>query len=197
MSPRARPPAGGTRAGERVRHFPSARLFAALDLPGDVRQRLAELVPERRELRPVPVEALHVTLLFIGHRPEDEIDAIVSALRESVRGLPAATLRPTGVVPIPKRGPPRLFALDLSDEGGRAAAVQSAVSRALEPWYEPEKRPFWPHVTLARVRKRERARRLDVDPPDETFEASEVTLYRSRLSPKGARYEALERVRLE
>ena len=65
---------------------------------------------------------------------------------------------------------------------------------ALEPWYEPEERPFWPHVTLARVRKGERARPLDLEPPADEFVASEVTLYRSRLSPKGASYEALERV---
>jgi 2'-5' RNA ligase len=174
----------------------SARLFVALDLPEEVRRRLAGLMPERRDLRPVPAEALHVTLVFIGHRPEDEIPAIASAVTESVRGLPPAALRATAVVPVPKRGPPRLFALDLEDDGGRAGAVQAAVSRALEPWYEPEKRPFWPHVTLARVRKGERAKRLVVEPPDERFEASEVTLYRSRLSPKGASYEALERARL-
>ena len=53
----------------------------------------------------------------------------------------------------------RLFALDLDDEGGRAAArSQAAVSDALEAggWYRPEKRPFWPHVTLARVKRGER-----------------------------------------
>jgi 2'-5' RNA ligase len=174
----------------------SARLFVALDLPEGTRIALADLVPEHRELRPVPVEALHVTLVFIGHRPEDEIPLIASAVEGSVSGLPVAALRATRVVPVPKRGPPRLFAVDLEDEGGRAGAVQAAVSRALEPWYEPEKRPFWPHVTLARVRKGERAKRLDLEPPGEEFEASEVTLYRSRLSPKGASYEALERVRL-
>jgi RNA 2',3'-cyclic 3'-phosphodiesterase len=154
------------------------------------------LVPERRELRPMHVDALHVTLVFIGHRPEDEMPAIASAVRESVHGLPAAELRADGVVPIPRRGAPRLLALDLDDVGGRASAIQAAVSRALEPWYEPEKRSFWPHVTLARVRKGERARSLDVEPPREEFEASEVTLYRSRLSPRGASYEALERMRL-
>jgi RNA 2',3'-cyclic 3'-phosphodiesterase len=75
--------------------------------------------------------------------------------------------------------------------------VQAAVSRALEPWYEAEKRPFWPHVTLARVKKGGRAKRLEPEPPGEEFKASEVTLYRSRLSPKGASYEMLERVRLD
>ena len=53
---------------------------------------------------------------------------------------------------------PRLFALDLADEGGRAAALQAAVAGALERAgvYEPERRPFWPHVTLARVKRGER-----------------------------------------
>jgi 2'-5' RNA ligase len=196
MSSRARPASPGLERGRARPPFPKARLFVALDLPEAVRARLADLVPERPELRPVPVAALHVTLVFIGHRPEEEIPAVAAAVRDSVRGLRAATLRAGPVVPVPERGAPRLFALDLADEGGRAAEVQAAVSHALEPWYEPEKRPFWPHVTLARVRKGERARPFEADPPAEDFEASEVTLYRSRLSPKGASYEALERVRL-
>jgi len=175
---------------------PNARLFVALDLPSEIRDALAALVPARPELRPVPVEALHVTLVFIGHRREEEVAEIGIAVRDSVHGLRGATLRASDVVPIPRRGRPRLFALDLVDDGGRAGEIQAAVSSALEPWYEPEKRPFWPHVTLARVRKGERARRLDVEPPADEFVASEVTLYRSHLSPKGARYEAVERVKL-
>jgi RNA 2',3'-cyclic 3'-phosphodiesterase len=63
--------------------------------------------------------------------------------------------------------------------------------------YEPEKRPFWPHVTLARVRKGGRVRRLDVpDPPAAEWWGEAVTLYRSHLSRAGAHYEPLERVAL-
>ena len=49
----------------------------------------------------------------------------------------------------------RLFALDLDDDGGRAGALQAAATDALEAggWYRPEKRPFWPHITLARVKR--------------------------------------------
>jgi 2'-5' RNA ligase len=76
--------------------------------------------------------------------------------------------------------------------------VQAAVSEALEAggWYEPERRPFWPHITFARVRRGERAGPIEDDPPGDWFDASEVTLYRSRLSPRGARYEPIERVAL-
>ena len=76
--------------------MPSARLFVALDLPAEVRERFAALVPSRPELRPVPVEALHVTLVFIGHRPEEEVDEIAAAFDGSVRGLRARRAEPGG-----------------------------------------------------------------------------------------------------
>lgn len=180
---------------------PNVRLFVALDLPGGARDRLAawrdEVLGGRPELRLLPPESLHLTLAFIGHRPEAEVAAIGAAALGAVAGLAAPSLRPRGVTAVPPRRP-RLFALDLDDEGGRAAAVQAAVSRALEAggWYEPERRPFWPHITFARVRRGERAAAIDAMPPDDEFEAGEVTLYRSRLSPRGARYEPLVRAKL-
>jgi 2'-5' RNA ligase len=146
----------------------------------------------------VAPEALHVTLVFLGSRPLDEVEAVAAAVGEAVAGLPAARLAPLAVRPLPRRGP-RLFALDLEDAGGGAGAVQAAVSDALSGAgvYSPEKRPFWPHVTVARVRRGSReVAPLAEPPPSEEFEASEVVVYRSHLSPRGARYEALGRARL-
>jgi len=95
----------------------------------------------------------------------------------------------------------RLFALDLQDEDGRAGAAQAAMSQALDSarLYKPEKRPFWPHITFARVKRGERRPAPIEGPPPATdpFEATDVTLYRSHLSPRGARYEALERLHLQ
>jgi 2'-5' RNA ligase len=175
-----------------------ARLFVALDLPDDARD---ELVAWRAgalnhpDLRLVAPEALHVTLAFLGYLPEEEIERIAAVLpAEAV----APRMHARGVKPVPPRGP-RLFALDLADEGGRAAAIQSAVSDSLEVLgvYEPEKRPFWPHVTLARVRKGARVRRLEAPaPPAEPWRAEALTLYRSVLRREGARYVPLARLEL-
>jgi 2'-5' RNA ligase len=79
--------------------------------------------------------------------------------------------------------------------------VQAGVSDALEAggWYRPEKRPFWPHITLARVKRgRRRVAPLPDAPPapGEAFPASELTLYRSTLRPQGALYEPLARAEL-
>ena len=153
----------------------------------------------RSDLRPVAVEALHVTLVFIGYRPEKEIAKVASIALGAVEGLAAPRLAVQEVRPVPPRDP-RLFALDLSDEHERCGAVQEAASDALAAarLYRPEKRPFWPHITFARVKRGERRAPL-VDAPElptESFDATEVTLYRSHLSPRGARYEPLERLRL-
>jgi 2'-5' RNA ligase len=60
----------------------------------------------------------------------------------------------------------------------------------------PEKRPFWPHLTVARVRPRERPPRIEADPPGGAFDAREAVLYRSRLGRGGADYQALARLTL-
>ena len=175
-------------------------MFVALDLPAEARAELAgwrdTLVEGRRDLRPVRAEALHVTLVFLGWQDEAAADAIAAAtLAARPEGGAAPLLTPSSVRSLPPRDP-RLFALDLEDEGGRAGALQAAVSDALEAgrWYRPEKRPFWPHITLARVKRGDR--RVpplpdDPPPPAEPFAGEQLTLYRSTLRPQGALYEPL------
>ena len=178
-------------------------MFVALDLPTQARAALAEwrdrLVEGRSDLRPVAPEALHLTLVFLGWQDESAAPALAAAAFEAAAGLGAPELRPDRVRPLPPRDP-RLFALDLEDAAGRASELQAAVSDALAAggWYRPEKRPFWPHVTLARVKRRERrvAPLPDVAPPPAPFSARELTLYRSTLRPQGALYEPLARAEL-
>ena len=180
---------------------PRARMFVALDLPDDAREELVmwrdELLDGRRDLRPVRPEALHVTLVFLGWQDESAAERIAETAFGALPEAPVPRLAAIGVRPVPPRGT-RLFALDLDDEGGRATALQGALSDALAAggWYRPEKRPFWPHVTLARVKRGERR----VTPPPEhpappagAFDAGVVTLYRSTLRPQGALYEPLGR----
>jgi 2'-5' RNA ligase len=180
----------------------NARLFVALDLPAKARAELVEwqerALADREDLRAVAPDALHVTLAFLGSRPEEEIDAIGAAVEGAAAGLTAAPLRASSVAAVPRRRP-RLFAVELEDAEGRAAAVQAAVAGVLEArgFYEPERRAFWPHVTVARVGRTERrAAPVTLPPPAEPFTASEVTLYRSHLGRGPARYEALRRVEL-
>ena len=173
-----------------------------MDLSEDARSELAEwrgrAFAGRSDVRLVAPEALHVTLVFLGWMAEKQIPRIEELMRASIPGGEPPFLRALGIKPLPPRRP-RLFALDLEDADGRAVAVQAAISAALaaEKLYEPEKRPFWPHITLARVKRGAFAPPVDAGPPPaEPWRAAAVTLYRSTLLPQGARYDPLERVDL-
>ena len=177
-------------------------MFVALDLPPWARSELAAwrdaLVEGRTDLRSVAPEALHVTLVFLGWQDEAAAEAIAAAA--FAHAPPAPVLRAAEIRPLRPRDP-RLFALDLEDSAGRASALQARVSKALEAggWYRPEKRPFWPHVTLARVKRKERRVAPLPEspaPPAEAFPAEALTLYRSTLRPQGALYEPLATLEL-
>jgi ketosteroid isomerase-like protein len=92
-----------------------------------------------------------------------------------------------------------VLAVELEDGDGALARLQATLSTALVAggWYAPESRTFLAHVTVARVAKDARIRAPNVPAaPAVDIRCSRVTLYRSRLSPSGARYEALRVVEL-
>jgi 2'-5' RNA ligase len=178
---------------------PRARLFVALELPQEVVDAVAawsrEALAPLEEVRLVRPESLHVTLVFLGYRAERDIERIAEVSFGA--GAGEFELTPEAVVPVP-RSRPRLFALGLDDRGGGLVGWQDGLSRRLAGagLYEPEQRPFWPHVTLARVKRGLKAPRgLELpELPDELrqpFTSSRVTLFRSTLKPSGAVYEAL------
>lgn len=178
------------------------RLFLALDLPGDARRSLAAWrdseLTRPAALRPVPERSLHVTLVFLGATEEGAVGALWACVAGAVGASQAARFAPAGVRGVP-RGRPRLVALDLADEGAHAAGLHREVVAALAAsrLYEPDERPFWPHVTLARVRRGARADRWNPAAPwSQAFTSSRLTLYESRPASGGAEYRPLEQLEL-
>jgi 2'-5' RNA ligase len=181
----------------------SARLFAALDLPAPVRDALATFghaaADDDFALRPVRDDALHMTLAFLGHRPLDDIEPASEAVRAAaVSGQAPADLalgEPLWLAP--RR--PHVLTVEVLDRTGDLMALQERVVAGLADaiGYEPERRRFRPHVTVARVRHgaRPRGRGLP-EAPEASFAAAAVTLYRSYLGGGPALYEAVERVEL-
>jgi 2'-5' RNA ligase len=177
--------------GERI------RLFCALRLPATVLDHLVEW--QREELsgglpphgRLVSRENLHVTLAFLGHRPEGELEAIVGALRAAAEAAEHPLFSLRGY-----RETRSVGMLTFDDEGGRAAALAQDLFARLEALgvYEPERRKWLPHVTVLRFRNRPRLR--PELPGLEPFAPSDAAAYLSRLRPGGAQYEVLESVAL-
>ena len=178
------------------------RLFVALDLPQDVREALlawrSGVIELFGELRPVADDALHATLCFLGSRPAGGVKEIADACETALGGASGPELGLKAGLWLPPRRP-RVLGVRLDDSSGALAHIQGAVSTALSDggWYTPEKRPFLPHVTVARAPARVRLRPTELPAlPWLTFNAPSVTLYRSRLQRSGARYEPLARMAL-
>lgn len=200
---------------------PRARMFVALNLPDEFLDGLVawqeEAFDGRRDLRVLSRYSLHITLVFLGYQAEGDAERIAEL---SFAGLGSPLeLRAEDVLEVPPRRP-RLYAIGMQDGGGLAREQAGIAERlAKADFYEPEKRPFWPHLTIARFKQTERHRTgggprgrpgrgggggaEQPDPlpdlPDELrepFRASRLTLYRSTLRPQGAEYEPLGRAEL-
>jgi 2'-5' RNA ligase len=166
------------------------RLFVAVTLPDHVRGALAGWRPRDDALRAVDPEALHVTLAFLGWRDDSAVERIGAAAMACARPVSSVTIGSARWIP-PRR--PRVLAVDL-DDADELTALQARISDAMvqAAGYVPEKRPFLPHVTVARVRRGARAPRDELpDPPALRFVPFALTLYRSHLKREGATYEPL------
>jgi RNA 2',3'-cyclic 3'-phosphodiesterase len=139
------------------------------------------------EVRPLPPEHLHLTLAFLGHRPVEELDAILEALREAAARAEPPLLSLRGY-----RETRSVGMLTFDDADGRAAALAVDLHERLAALgvYEPERRKWLPHVTVLRFRKRPRLQ--PVLPELEPFMPSDAAAFLSRLRPSGAQYEVLE-----
>jgi len=183
------------------------RSFVAIELSDQVREALAELqenlkaqVPPKA-VRWTRTESIHLTLQFLGDVAPGKVEAIAEALRGVGAGQAPFTiqLKELGVFPNPGR--PRVVWVGVAEPSGALVALQKGVTQALEPLgFEPEKRPYSPHLTIGRADRR--AGRQDLAEVGELVTRTEVgtlgqvhvehvVLMKSDLQPGGAVYTPL------
>ena len=187
------------------------RLFIAIELNPAVVRVTAELIDElrRRAERNAPrariawvtPERMHVTVRFIGHCDEASCDRIRDVLRPTI-GVTPFTLTVEGVGAFPTSGRPRVLWAGLSGARDELSRVEREVtSRLAVAAVPPEERPYSPHLTLGRVKDPTGLKTAAIfrgldDLVMGTTLVEAITLFESRLSPKGPTYTALVRTPL-
>lgn len=181
------------------------RVFIALDLPAQLRERIAEipgaLQASGARVRWVEADKMHLTLLFAGEASDVQVQALAEAV-EKEEGQKALRLGVGGLGAFPNRRNPRVIWVgvrvseELESLHGR---LQEAGRRC---GIELEERSFRPHLTLGRVKFVERhspliARLKSVNVETFNYIFDTLTLFESRLTPEGPIYEVLERVELQ
>ena len=184
------------------------RLFVAAEIGEALAGCAAELIRElqtrtagaapRAKVTWIPADRLHLTIRFIGEVDDARAAAIRAALEPPLDVEPFALTR-AGTGAFPKSGPPRVLWAGI--EAGKADLIEAArdvTSRLATAGIAGDDRPYNPHLTLARVRDAAGLRSTALfegleDRRIGTTRVDAITLFQSKLSPKGPLYVPLLR----
>jgi 2'-5' RNA ligase len=182
------------------------RAFIALEIPEPLRAPLRALDSElQRELsgtplRWPPVENIHLTLKFLGDVYQEDVKGIEQTLKTEARVTPTFEVSLGEMGAFPNLGRPRVVWLGVGGSPDLADLQRRIEAGCERLGFPPERRPFSPHLTLARVKRG--ANRRDLERISQAIEerqnvrlgaapVGEIILFRSQLSPQGARYSRL------
>lgn len=188
------------------------RSFIAIELPQNVKTGLAKLLSELGKTRHpfvkwVNPESIHLTLKFLGNIPFKQVAEINRLMEEAVQGTLPFHLEVSELGAFPNLKRPRVLWISIKGEIDTLLSLQQSIDSALAPLgFAEEKRPFTPHLTLARLRERTSPaeRKIFAELVMSTnFESSyplevkTISLMRSQLLPEGAIYTRLFALKLQ
>ncbi|RIK65468.1 MAG: RNA 2',3'-cyclic phosphodiesterase [Planctomycetota bacterium] len=178
------------------------RTFIAIDLDEAVRRDLGRLIqrlsPRCGDLRWSRPDTIHLTLKFLGEASDDQIMPICGALRTLAAQCQPFDIDVRGAGCFPDAGSVRVVWAGVHDFSGMLARCQSLCEELVAPLGFPtERRPFSPHLTLARNKSPalsadiRRAVLSEVEFSAGVQTVSAVTLYQSTLTSQGSTYQPL------
>jgi 2'-5' RNA ligase len=168
------------------------RLFVAVWPPGPVVDQLRSIErPEVPGLRWTTEPQWHVTLVFLGEVPQEQLGDLHRRMADAVSRLPPGTARMGPRAVLVGRS---VLALPVSGLDEMAATVRTALASSVPGM---DDKPFRGHLTLGRARGGRRIpATLVAVSLSATWAVSEVCLVASTTAPSGARYETLARASL-
>jgi 2'-5' RNA ligase len=187
------------------------RSFIAIELPGELKLAIARLQEQlksgsRAPVRWVNPENTHLTLKFLGDISLAVVDDVKNALGDAVKGISAIHVGAEGLGVFPSGTRVQVVWVGLTGQLDKLKTLQQRIDKELTPLGFPaEKRPFSPHLTIARLRDRATPNdRQDIGRlvGNTDFESNldflvrTINLMKSQLTPEGPIYSKLGSVNL-
>lgn len=188
------------------------RTFIAIDLSREILQKIDAVTSFLKTQTPpdglkwVDIQNLHLTLKFLGEISTDQINQIKTLTAAALADIQAFTLSIEGMGVYPNPSKVRVVWLGCKN-GQTLIRAHEVLDRTLaSAGIEREKRPFSPHLTIARVRRgtqpsliREIGETLSQFRIDDlgSFRVSHIRLYQSTLTPRGPIYTPLLTIPLD
>jgi len=187
------------------------RAFIAIDIPSEIKQAISNQTASLRTnsghtVRWVSIENIHLTLKFLGEVSSANLELLKQAIQgECAQTAPfSISVETLGCFPNPRR--PRVLWVGLSAPPALNRLQRQIESIAARLGYAPEDKPFFPHLTIGRVREqaspaelqtlRNLLQQTTLASPG-SFSITEIHLYKSDLKPEGPIYTRLATAPLE
>lgn len=188
----------------------TVRSFIAIELDNQLLARIESLQTRLRQdlpgglVRWVKPSGIHLTLQFLGDVAEPQLEQLAQALHRACSQVAPFAVQVAGMGCFPNAKRPRVIWVGIEEPTGTLVALQKEVAQAnISLGFEPERRPFSPHLTLGRIKRGQPAAlqmlgnyvsRSKVRIGEQQVAA--VSLIRSDLYPSGAVYTQLSTVAL-
>lgn len=173
----------------------SGRAFLAVDLTDIERHMLSAALSEASPGSPIPGKRppernWHITLRFIGECTEPDADRIAyEVARDLSTSHGSASV--SGLGAFPRASKATVLYASVDDQAGLLGYLAGVCEAAVRDiGFEPEERPFVPHITLSRLRPPSDVRHLiDAFAPFRVpIKISSITLFRSTPARSGITY---------
>ena len=137
------------------------RSFIAIELSDEARAELARLQNRLKEICPpqtvrwTPPKNVHLTLHFLGDVSVDHLETVSRTLRDVAAETPSFSLSLGNMGCFPNTRRPRIVWVAMSGETEILVRLQRELGRQLENGigFQPEARPYSPHLTIGRAKK--------------------------------------------
>lgn len=132
----------------------SFRAFISVDLAKiqAVEDLIASLKTADPTLKVVDPGQIHITLKFLGETPESRVPAIVEAMNGAAQGIEPFMISLKGVGAFPSKNRMRVIWVGMNDTLPMGTIATRLDESLAEQGFERERRPFAPHLTVARAK---------------------------------------------
>lgn len=188
------------------------RTFIALGMDESLQSFLGEIIRRAEQdlpdLRWVDPAGVHLTLAFLGELTDERLAAAIQASEVAAQKTTPFVYRLKGLGVFGSLQQPRVIWMGVEDQpsgqlqGSPLQRLHSILTKELElRSFEVEKRPFSPHLTLARIKQRlspseqQSLQRLlhskHAAATSMPYQVNHLSVMKSELSRAGARYTSL------
>ncbi len=187
----------------------SIRAFIAVELEPSIQNHLALIIHQLKNAVPekikwTPEKNLHLTLKFLGDVHTWEISSLQQMIRNTANQARSFSTNVNRLGAFPSVNNPRVIWAGLPETSELIQLARAIEEGSRKLGYEPEEKPFTPHLTLGRVRPEITRQEQNIlsnslrtvssttIPP---IQIVSVTLFQSILKPGGAEYIPLHECR--